>query len=130
MDLQDFNSEALYFDEPMAEEVSHLIETAAEAYATGGAEAPLLEAFRLAPDAAQKGARPIAWYASATPLRSGWAWGQQYLNGAAGGVEGDLGKGKVYLFGPEIAFRGQPHGTFKFLFNAISLAGAKSTSLP
>ena len=87
-------------------------------------------AFRLAPDAAQKGARPIAWYASATPLRSGWAWGQQYLNGAAGGVEGDLGKGKVYLFGPEIAFRGQPHGTFKFLFNAISLAGAKSTSLP
>ena len=29
------------------------------------------------------------------------------------------GKGKVYLFGPEITFRGQPHGTFKFLFNGI-----------
>ena len=27
--------------------------------------------------------------------------------------------GKVYLFGPEITFRAQPHGTFKFLFNAI-----------
>jgi len=23
------------------------------------------------------------------------------------------------LFGPEITFRGQPHGTFKFLFNGI-----------
>ncbi len=58
------------------------------------------------------------------PLRSGWAWGQQYLNGAVAAVESDVGKGKVYLFGPEITFRGQPHGTFKFLFNAIYLAGA------
>jgi hypothetical protein len=23
------------------------------------------------------------------------------------------------MFGPEIVFRGQPHGTFKFLFNGI-----------
>ena len=34
-------------------------------------------------------------------------------------VEANYGKGKVYLFGPEITFRGQPHGTFKFLFNGI-----------
>jgi hypothetical protein len=27
------------------------------------------------------------------------------------------------VFGPEITFRAQPHGTFKFLFNAIH-AGA------
>jgi hypothetical protein len=25
----------------------------------------------------------------------------------------------VFLFAPEITFRGQPHGTFKFLFNGI-----------
>jgi hypothetical protein len=35
----------------------------------------------------------------------------------------------VYLFGPEITFRGQPHGTFKFLFNAIELAGATAVNL-
>ena len=33
-----------------------------------------------------------------------------------------VGKGKLYLFGPEITFRAQPHGTFKFLFNGIYLA--------
>jgi hypothetical protein len=30
-----------------------------------------------------------------------------------------VGRGKLFLFGPEIAFRGQPHGTFRFLFNAL-----------
>ena len=84
-------------------------------------------AFRVQKDAHTQ---PIAWYASAEPLRSGWAWGQQYLNGAVAAVESDVGKGKVYLFGPEITFRGQPHGTFKFLFNAIYLAGAESVTLP
>jgi hypothetical protein len=86
-------------------------------------------AFRLLPGAEAKGTRSIAWFASAEPLRSGWAWGEQYLNGAVAAVESDLGKGKVYLFGPEITFRGQPHGTFKFLFNAIDLAGATPVTL-
>ncbi len=86
-------------------------------------------AFRLLPEANQKRTRPVAWYASAEPLRSGWAWGQHYLNGAVAIAEADVGEGKVYLFGPEITFRGQPHGTFKFLFNAIQLAGAKSVTL-
>jgi len=85
-------------------------------------------AFRLLPDAALKGTRPIAWFSS-DPLRSGWGWGQQYLNGTVGAVEANVGKGKVYLFGPEITFRGQPHGTFKFLFNAIELAGATTVNL-
>jgi hypothetical protein len=75
--------------------------------------------FRLKPDAALKGTRAIAWFDSAAPLRSGWAWGQNYLEGGAAAVEANVGKGKVYLFGPEITFRGQPHGTFKFLFNGI-----------
>jgi hypothetical protein len=34
-------------------------------------------------------------------------------------VDAELGRGRVLLFGPEIAFRAQSHGTFKFLFNAI-----------
>ncbi len=75
--------------------------------------------FRLDPDAALKGTKAVAWFDSETPLRSGWAWGQNYLEGGAAVVESNYGKGKVYLFGPEITFRGQPHGTFKFLFNGI-----------
>ena len=43
--------------------------------------------FRLEPDAAVKGVRPVAWFDSATPLRSGWAWGQNYLEGGVAVVE-------------------------------------------
>ena len=75
--------------------------------------------FRLKPDAATKGTKAVAWFDTSTPLQSGWAWGQNYLEGGAAVVESSYGKGKVYLFGPEITFRGQPHGTFKFLFNGI-----------
>ena len=40
-------------------------------------------------------------------------------------AEADVGKGKLVLCGPQILFRGQPHGTFKFLFNTIVRAGVK-----
>jgi hypothetical protein len=76
-------------------------------------------AFRLQPEAAMKGVRPIAWYDSPTPLRSGWAWGQQYLDQAVSIVDAQVGKGHVVLFGNEVNWRGQPHGTFKLLFNGI-----------
>ena len=77
---------------------------------------PVLE---LAPNASLKGVRPVAWFDDKAPLRSGWAWGQHYLEGGTAAVEASVGKGKVFLFGPEITFRAQPHGTFKFLFNGI-----------
>ena len=76
-------------------------------------------AFHLSPDAKSKGLSSVAWFDSPTPLRSGWAWGQNYLEGGAAALEANYGKGKLYMFGPEITFRGQPHGTFKFLFNGI-----------
>jgi hypothetical protein len=66
----------------------------------------------------------VAWYGSATPLRSGWAWGQDHLNGASAVVDAPVGRGRVMLFGPEIIYRAQSHGTFKFLFNAILYAKA------
>ena len=75
--------------------------------------------FRLDPDAALRGVTPIAWFDSATPLHSGWAWGQGYLRGGAAAVAASIGRGNLYLFGPEILFRGQPHADFKFLFNGI-----------
>jgi hypothetical protein len=79
--------------------------------------------FQLDPDAELHGVKPIGWFDSATPLRSGWAWGEGYLDGGVVGVDATLGKGHLFLFGPEITFRGQPHGTFKFLFNGIFLGG-------
>ena len=73
--------------------------------------------------------RRVAWFDDA-PLRSGWARGQEHLSGAAAVVDGNVGAGRLVLFGPEITFRGQPHGTFKFLFNAIHLARAVAVETP
>jgi hypothetical protein len=63
--------------------------------------------------------KAIAWFDNPSPLRSGWAWGQERLEGGVAMAQARVGEGTVYLFGPEILFRAQPHGTFKFLFNAI-----------
>ncbi len=70
-------------------------------------------------------ARSVAWYVP-NPLRSGWAWGQQYLQNGVAVVEAELGQGRLFMFGPEITFRAQPHGTFKFLFNGIYYAPSKA----
>ena len=77
--------------------------------------------FRLLPDATAHGVTPVAWFGSASPLKSGWAWGQQYLDQTVQIVDARIGKGHLLLFAPEIAWRAQPHGTFKFLFNGIYL---------
>ena len=81
--------------------------------------------FDMLPDAALRGAQAAAWFESTNPLRSGWVWGDEYLWRGVQAVTAMVGKGKVFLFGPEITFRGQPHGTFKFLFNGIFLSGAR-----
>jgi hypothetical protein len=81
-------------------------------------------AFRLRPEAALRGVKPVAWYESASPLRSGWAWGQQYLDQAVSIVEAPVGKGHLVLFGNEVNWRAQPHGTFKLLFNGIYYGSA------
>jgi hypothetical protein len=78
-------------------------------------------AFKLTPGADLKNTHTIMSFNTPHPLRSGWAWGEEHLEGAVEAVDEKVGEGHVYLFGPEITFRGQPHGTFKFLFNAIDL---------
>ena len=82
--------------------------------------------------------RPSSWRrksessrrGSATPLRSGWAWGQQYLNQAVAVADAPVGKGRLVMFGPEVLWRAQPHATFKLFFNAIydsaAMAGGAS----
>ena len=76
--------------------------------------------FKITPDAMARGEiKPIAWFSSNKPLRSGWAWGQAYLQDGVAAFEAAVGQGKLYAFGPEITFRGQAHGTFKLLFNQL-----------
>jgi hypothetical protein len=70
----------------------------------------------------------VAWFAGKSPLRSGWAWGQQYLENGVAVADAKLGRGHVLLFGPDVTFRAQSHGTFKFLFNAIYYATADAAS--
>ncbi|MEP6905963.1 MAG: peptidase, partial [Gemmatimonadales bacterium] len=76
-------------------------------------------AFRLLSDADTRGIKRVAWFDGPAPLRSGWALGQQALNGAAAILVAPIGKGNVVLYGPEIDFRSQAHGAFRFLFNGI-----------
>ena len=80
--------------------------------------------FRLARGAEAAGVKAVGWYDSAEPLRSGWAWGQSHLQGTAGVVEVPVGRGRLVMYGPEILFRAQPHGTFRLLFNGIYYSGA------
>ena len=76
--------------------------------------------FNILPEGQAKGTiKPLAWFASAQSLRSGWAWGQSYLNGGVAAFTAKVGKGNLYAFGPEITFRAQPYGTFKLLFNGL-----------
>jgi len=86
-------------------------------------------AWKLGPDAAGRNLRRVAWFDSRTPLRSGWAWGQEVLENAVAVAEADVGAGKLYLFGPEVRFRSQPHGTFKLVFNGMYL-GTATTAKP
>jgi hypothetical protein len=78
--------------------------------------------FTLGPDAASKGVRSIGWYASPSPLRSGWAWGASALDQGVEMVDATVGQGRLVLFGPEVLFRSQPHGCYKLFFNALYLS--------
>jgi len=62
---------------------------------------------------------PLAWYASDKTLRSGWAFGQTYLQDGIAAFQAKVGKGNLYVFGPEVTFRGQTHNTFKMVFNQL-----------
>jgi hypothetical protein len=76
--------------------------------------------FNLMPDAIANGdITPLAWFASDKTLRSGWAFGQSYLQNGVAAFSAKVGKGKLLVYGPEISFRGQTHSTYKMLFNQL-----------
>jgi hypothetical protein len=86
--------------------------------------------FKLEPQAALKHTAVVAWYSGTSVLDSGWAWGQQYLDGGTAVAATTVGEGKVVLLGPEVNFRDQPHGTYKLLFNSLYDGSAQSAVLP
>jgi hypothetical protein len=72
-------------------------------------------------------ARALATYPK-DPLRSGYVQHDERLVGKAALAEVPVARGRVILFGFRPQFRGQPHGTFKLLFNAVLLAAPGSGS--
>jgi hypothetical protein len=75
--------------------------------------------FRLGAGAGAAGIKRLGWFDTKAPLRSGWSWGESYLENGVVAFEAPIGKGRALFFAPEILKRAQPHGTFKLLFNSI-----------
>jgi hypothetical protein len=61
---------------------------------------------------------PVARYPTHTFL-SGWTTGEEHLVNKSAIVDVPYEKGKVILIGFPVLYRGQSHGTFRYLFNAI-----------
>ena len=81
-------------------------------------------------DNAPTKANAVVWFTGKTPLYSGWAWGQQYLDGGKIAAEATVGTGKVVLLAFEPTFRGTPHSTFKLFFNGLYYGSAKDAAAP
>jgi hypothetical protein len=68
--------------------------------------------------------RVLAQYQeTGSPLLSGYLIGEKVLHGRAAALDVQLDAGHVILLGFRPAWRGQPFGTFKVLFNAALTAG-------
>jgi hypothetical protein len=78
---------------------------------------------------APQGVRVLARYAPESELlMSGWINGGSRIAGKAAALDVTVGRGHVVLTGFGVTFRGQPHGTFKFLFNPILESAVDATA--
>jgi hypothetical protein len=72
-------------------------------------------------------AEKVAWFSTNKPLFSGWAIGQEYLDGGELATDASIGKGKLVLIGFETTFRATPHANFKLFFNGLYFGSATKT---
>ena len=61
----------------------------------------------------------LARYSDTVLLESGWIRGQKLIADKPAAVEVQYGRGRIILLGFRVQHRGQSHGTFALLFNAI-----------
>jgi hypothetical protein len=79
-----------------------------------------------------RGAVVASYAEDANPLASGYLLHPERIEGKAAAIEVAYGDGRIYLFGFKPQWRGQSHGAYKFVFNAIydSPSLAKPTTFP
>src|SRR5262249_25639708 len=82
------------------------------------------------PKAGFQGTVLVTYPKDRNPLASGSLLHRERIQGKAAALEAFYGKGRVYLFGFRPQWRGQSHGTYKLIFNAIydSPASSRPTS--
>ncbi len=73
-------------------------------------------------------ARVVARYSDTVLLESGWIRGGNLIADKPAIVEVQYGGGRIILLGFAVEHRGQPHGTFKLLFNSILSSSMASGS--
>jgi hypothetical protein len=61
----------------------------------------------------------VARYAAEDILLSGWLIGGERMSGKVAVLDVRLGKGRIAMIGFRPQYRGQSHGTYKFLLNAL-----------
>jgi hypothetical protein len=81
------------------------------------------------PEGSTVQANKVAWFAGKETLFSGWALGQEYLDGGELATEAAVGKGHLVLIAHEATFRGTPHSQFKLFFNGLYFGSATETKI-